>query len=158
MNVKGLQQYVDDSILFWKGLDQQFDMEYQKRAQEAVAHVRFKDKVLGISTGALVYHAPLKSYVYLYRCYLKEEIRLQGLDAQLLLESFTILEEFNKNNPLAIGVLVVSQAEFIRGWNKAIWPGTEMMFIGNTPKGYPVRIRYFEGVKVLPVEQVSKES
>ena len=68
------------------------------------------------------------------------------------------MEEFNKNNPLAIGVLVVSQAEFIRGWNKAIWPGTEMMFIGNTPKGYPVRIRYFEGVKVLPVEQVSKES
>ena len=55
-------------------------------------------------------------------------------------------------------MLVVSQAEFIRGWNKAIWPGTEMMFIGNTPKGYPVRIRYFEGVKVLPVEQVSKES
>ncbi|MGD1958001.1 MAG: hypothetical protein ACFB2Y_04055 [Fulvivirga sp.] len=145
-DLKMRQQIVE----FWKQYNVLDDALAMERIDQAVYTVCDKeDKICGISTASLVYHKVIESNVYLYRCFIAKSNRAPALDALLLLKTRDYLEQMTQLDRKAVGLIVVAQNSFLKKWNKAVWPDTDMMYIGNTEAGDPVRIYYFKGSKIM---------
>lgn len=138
-----------DLVSFWEEHEVLDRSLRQHRAKQAAFLLYHQDKLVGVSTVAKVVHKPINSYVYLYRCFIAPKYRTAGLDTMLTAKTKDYLESIHKNEqPQAVGFLVVAQSEFLKQWNKAVWPGLDMMYIGNTEEGDPIRIYYFKGAKI----------
>lgn len=144
------QMLKEEVILFWKKSDVLDDFTRQQRADEVVYIVRDgESNIIGVSTVAKMIHEPLDNYIYLFRCFIAAIDRAPGLDTQLIIKTKDFLESiYNTETPMAVGLLVVVQSEQLKKWNKAVWSGSDMMYIGNTTDGDPVRIYYFKGAKI----------
>ncbi|MEM6524010.1 MAG: hypothetical protein AAF693_09465 [Bacteroidota bacterium] len=136
-------------IEFWKQHEVLDETQALQRVDEAVYTIYDSEqRICGISTVNLIFHKVIESHVYLYRCFIAERNRAPALDALLLLKTRDYLEESAHIDRKAVGLVVVAQTLFLKRWNKAVWPDTEMMYIGNTEVGDPVRIYYFKGSKI----------
>lgn len=103
-------------------------------------------EVRGVSTAVRTRHDPLNTDFWLYRCFISEKVRAPALDTVLLIKTRDFLEELKEGG--VKGLILVAQHPFLKAWNKAVWPDTEMMYVGNTLDGDPVRIYYFKGARV----------
>lgn len=142
----------DELVAFWLANDVLKKGRIEQRIEEVVMICRNKDsKLIGAST---VFKSPieqLRNEVYVFRCFIAQSHRAPALDTQLVLKTFNVLDASidSERTDKAIGLLMVVQNELIKkNWNKAIWPDTEMIYIGELPNGDHLRIRYFSNVKV----------
>jgi len=142
----------NEVISFWQDNNVLTEEIRLQRCKEVVFAIRNKtNDIIGLSTALKTFHNSLRSYVYLYRCFIAEKFRAPALDTILLVKTRDFLEEHSKSEKdNVIGMMVVVQTEFLKKWNKAIWPDSELMYVGNTKAGEPMRIYYFKGAKLEP--------
>ena len=126
--------------------------EAQRRLSELVMIVKNKSgKVIGISTAAKTHLQQIQNHVYAYRCFILPEFRAPALDTQMIIRSKALLAEASLvgTEKRSVGIVVVVQNELLKNhWRQAVWPGADMMYIGDTPQGHHIRIGYFKGSKI----------
>lgn len=121
------------------------------RLEQMAVAVYYGQKLIGISTIYKSYITQLKSHAYVFRCMILPAFRAPGLDTQLIVKTRDFLETSrpDEEDGTCVGMLMIVRNDTIRKvWRKAIWPGTEMVYIGDTPQGDQMRIYYFKGAEV----------
>lgn len=146
------EEQIEQVVAFWTGLGILPSDEAYKRAQQVVIIIKNQiDEVIGISTAFYFQFDKLQAYVYAYRCLIKKEARVVGLETKLTIETKMALEAdaktILKNKP--VGMLAVVQNKALKTkCNKAVWPDIELIYIGDTPTGDQYRISYFENARI----------
>ena len=125
--------------------------ERMRRLGELVVVAKSGDKIAGLSTAHRVHVNQLDNWFYSFRCLVVPEFRAPGLDTKLVVLTKQFLE--NKFDPgkkdQPIGMIMVIQNEMIKNhWRQAVWPGADMMYIGDSTRGEHVRLTYFKGAKI----------
>lgn len=70
--------------------------------------------------------------------------RLKGVASNLIKFAFEDLER-NNNDPGCMGVYCwVLDSAIKAKKNEAIWPNTQLVYLGNSPDGHHLRVRYFK--------------
>lgn len=124
----------------------------EQRALQAVAIARDGDgRLWGVSTATVRLLPRLRQPVYYYRQFFAPTHRGQGAARAFTLQARAVLERHNASLPApeAIGVLL----EFENRALAAQFPHSiedGFAFIGFSPQGHPLRLSYFEGVRLLP--------
>ena len=130
-----------------------------KRAKQVVCIARDDaGKLVGVSTAHPRIVPRLRQPMYYYRNYIAEPARGQKLAAAFLEASKKALQEFNlsQSKPLCLGMIIELENKAIAAHrNEAQWK-EGFTFIGYSPKGSPLRVWYFDGVKLFPPAQVKK--
>lgn len=72
-------------------------------------------------------------------------------DAAMLVAAFDALEvERAGDHEAPVGLcLMLDGADTMRRHPEAVWPASQMLYAGYTPDGRQVRIRYFEGARIV---------
>ena len=117
------------------------------RLDQAVYAILEGERVIGVSTVFLRDLPLLNNSFYVYRCYIDNNYRAPALDVKLFVKTRDFLEKECNGSPVK-GILAVVQNDDLKKWNHAIWPDTGMMYIGDSPKGDPMRVYYFRGAKI----------
>lgn len=118
-----------------------------ERLKQLVLVVRNNEEVVGVSTAQKIFVPNLRHHLYNFRCFIDPDYRVPGLTSTLLVKTRDFLEQiYNKDEPSeqAIGIIAMAEDERIKKYrNEAVWPASGMVYIGDTPKGYPIRVYYF---------------
>jgi hypothetical protein len=130
-------------------------------AGEAPARTRAKEvvcigrdgagKIAGVCSVAPRILPRLRERMYYYRSYVRPADRLGGLALNLLLAAKTTLFEFEtaREKPQCVGILMeIENRELAKKWNHAFWHPSGFSFIGYSPRGFDLRVWYFEGVRL----------
>jgi hypothetical protein len=143
---------IEQVVAFWLRLGILSRLEAAKRAKQVVIIIKNKnEEVVGVSTAFHTYFKELRSYVYAYRCLIHKDSRVIGMETKLTIETKSILEgqlhSFKENKP--VGLLAVVQNERLSSNARyAIWPGVNMIYIGNNSTGDSIRISYFDNARL----------
>jgi hypothetical protein len=133
------------------------DADPGKRAKQAVCIARDeKGQLVGVSTAHPRIVPRLRQPMYYYRNFVAEPARRQKLAAAFLEASKKALQDFNlaQSKPLCLGMLIELENKAIAAHrNEAQWK-EGFTFIGYSPKGSPLRVWYFDGVKLFPPAQL----
>lgn len=137
-------------LLWKKHFPETPDAVLSERVKQVVFVIRTSDgKVVGISTAYKSYIMHLKHNFYAFRCFIDPEYRVPGLTSTLLVKTRDFLEEIYQTdgteNEHCIGVItLVENDRIMKHRNEAVWPASQMVYIGNSPKGYHIRVYYFK--------------
>lgn len=124
--------------------------QLDKRLKEVVFAIRnAQGEVLGVSTAYKSYIKQLKNNLFAFRCFIDPAFRVPGLTSTLLVKTRDFLEEIRseegEEKDRCIGIITLVENERIMKFrNEAIWPASKMVYIGNSPKGYHIRVYYFK--------------
>ncbi len=129
--------------------------DISKRLKEVVYIIQDSDtgKVAGVSTAVKKKLNLLnENFLYEFRCYIGESYRIAGLDIKISKLTIDFLQELGSRDPeKPVGVFTVLQNDFLQTlplWRRAVWPETEMYFMGYTKAGDPIRVHYFKGARI----------
>jgi hypothetical protein len=135
------------------------DADPSKRAKQAVCIARDeKGQLVGVSTAHPRIVPRLRQPMYYYRNFIAEPARGQKLAPAFLEASKKALQDFNlsQSKPLCLGIMIEMENKAIAAHrNEAQWK-EGFTFIGYSPKGNPLRVWYFDGVKLFPPAQLKK--
>ncbi|HJU26099.1 MAG TPA: hypothetical protein VJ722_05435 [Rhodanobacteraceae bacterium] len=143
---------------FWRR--EQANVEGERATQrlnEVVAHVLDADgELAAVSTATPKILPRLGQPLYYYRCFVGKQWRSSKLVRPLLRHTQEVLEDHaRKNNYPCIGVLLELENEgFADTLRWAQWPGVGFSFIGVSPRGLELRVRYFRGAKLKTPAEV----
>lgn len=121
--------------------------------QVAFAIRTSEGRIVGVSTAFRAYVEQLKHHLYAYRCFIDPAYRVPGLDTALTVKTRDLLEEIHLTDGApevrCVGMITLVENEhLIKHRNEAVWPASQMVYIGNSPKGYPIRVYYFKGAVI----------
>jgi len=122
-----------------------------ERVKQVVMVVRNKDhEIVGISTAYPTYVEKLKNTLFAFRCMLLPEFRYPGLLTKLTVKTRDHLEKIHSTyDPYCIGLIAEIQNSKLSKFRKeAVYPGSELTFIGYSKNGFQIRVYYFKGVKI----------
>jgi len=123
------------------------DQFIQERIPQVVFAVETEGAVVGVSTAYKALVPRLKHNFFAFRCFIDPAWRIPGLTSQLIVRTRDFLEEFNSTlaeNEKCIGLITLVENERIKKYrNEAVWPASQMIYIGNSPKGHHIRVYYF---------------
>lgn len=126
-----------------------------KRLKQVVYVVRDSNtgSVAGVSTAVKKKVTQLNgNFLYEFRCYIGADFRVAGLDIQLCRLTIDLLESVSHTDAdKPVGTFTILQNESLKLeplWRRAVWPETEMYFIGYTSAGDPIRVHYFNDAKI----------
>ena len=126
--------------------------EAERRLNELVLIARDKSgNAIGVSTAVKTFFPQIHNYVYTYRCFIHPEFRAPALDTQMIVRTKNHLAEISRLeiSNKCIGIMVIVQNEIIKAqWKQAVWLGADMIYVGNTPEGHPIRVGYFKGARI----------
>jgi hypothetical protein len=108
--------------------------------------------IVGISTAFKVYVKRMRNYFFAIRLLLHPDHRIPGLTSKLLVSTRDFLESIavQEANP-AIGIITLVENERLKASrNEAIWPASQMVYIGNSAEGHHIRVYYFKGARIEP--------
>jgi hypothetical protein len=127
----------------------------EQRLQQVVYVILDSDsgKVAGVSTAVKKRVDLLNgNFLYEFRCYIGENYRIAGLDIKISKLTLDFLQELGARDPeKPVGVFTVLQNDLLQQqplWRRAVWPETEMYFMGYTKSGNPIRVHYFKGARI----------
>lgn len=145
-------ELVQEVISFWdehKMIRPGFSSE--ERAQQVVLVLRSKteNKIIGLTTAGVVNFKQLNgNNFYLYRSIILPAYRHPGLPDKLIVETRDFLEGYNKkvtDNP-CIGILAfIENPRYQQFRREAIWPSSQMAYVGMDKQGRHIRVYYFKG-------------
>lgn len=130
------------------------DDQLSTRLQQVVYALRTENgEVIGVSTSYKAYIQHLKHHLYAFRCFIDPAYRIPGLTSTLIVKTRDFLESIHHSDgpdsERCIGMITLVENERImKHRNEAIWPASKMVYIGNSPKGYPMRAYYFKKVLI----------
>ena len=112
--------------------------------------------VVGISTAFKAYVKQLRNYFFALRLMLIPEYRIPGLTSRLLVSTRDFLESIHGHESIdekAIGIITLVENQRLKeGRNEAIWPASRMIYIGNSREGHHIRVYYFKGARINPLQ------
>jgi len=126
----------------------------EERAQQVVLVLRSKmnNKIVGLTTAGVVNVKQLNgNNFYLYRSIILPEYRHPGLPDKLIVETRDFLEEYNKKvtENHCIGLLsFVENPRYQQFRREAIWPSSQMAYVGMDKQGRHIRVYYFKGATI----------
>ncbi|MEK6781265.1 MAG: hypothetical protein AABY93_06145 [Bacteroidota bacterium] len=109
------------------------------------------DKVVGMSTARKAYIKHLRNYLYVIQITIVSDYQTPGLVTDLIMKTRDFLESVHKNEEpeKMIGILVyVENVPLIADGREAIWDDSQLVYIGNSSKGYHIRAYYFKGATI----------
>ncbi|MFZ6013336.1 MAG: hypothetical protein ACOYXT_23545 [Bacteroidota bacterium] len=122
-----------------------------QRVNEIVFVAKSDNEVIGMSTVRCEKVKTLNdNYFYETRCFVSPDHRAPALDTQLIVQT----KKYFENNPEAsdvpcVGLIMIVENDFIKkNWTKAVWAGTDMVFMGYTKQGHHIRVSYFKGARI----------
>lgn len=141
-----------DVVEFWEqhapGLSAE---QIQKRLEQLVYVVRRKTdrSIVAESTAEEIFVKQLRNYFFNIRfMVVREKVLSPGLLGKLITETFHALEE-KRSVHRSIGVITLIEHEKLKQvLTKAILPASGLVFIGNSPRGHQIRVRYFENALI----------
>lgn len=124
-----------------------------ERAMQAVLIARAPDgSIAGITTADVVQFKQLNdNYFFLFRAAILPAFRIPGLITKMMVETRDFLEAFavTMETNRCIGMLTfVENPSVIRRSTWAVWPGSEMVYIGSDKQGRHIRVYYFSGARI----------
>lgn len=126
------------------------EAQTRTRLKQVVLVIRNEaDEVVGASTSYKAYISQLKNNLFAFRCFIDPAFRIPGLTSTLLVKTRDFLEQTSEqevdDKDRCIGMITLVENERIMKFrNEAIWPASKMVYIGNSPKGYHIRVYYFK--------------
>ena len=119
------------------------------RAQQVVFVVRNEArKIVGISTAYHLRSEQLRSPMLAFRAMLDPDYRIPGLLQKLFNVTFDQLEMSSYEMfPRPLGVIVEVENPNLLKVKKAV-TSTGLTFIGFSPKGFPIRVKYFRNAQI----------
>jgi len=124
----------------------------EARVREVVLHARDADgEVAGVCTARPVTLPQLGQPLYYWRTFVGARWRATRLAYALLQRSFARLEaEAATRDPACIGVLLELENPRFRDKGRApVWRNG-YVYVGRSPRGLELRVRYFRGARLLP--------
>lgn len=123
----------------------------ERRASEIVFIIKdAHEHVKGVSTVRPVRARFLNNhFFYEYRCFIAPDFRVPGLDTMLSVKTKDFLESADGSPHLYKGLLmIVENPDIKKAKTLAVWPASEMVFVGYTSQGHHIRVGYFKGAKI----------
>lgn len=109
--------------------------------------------VVGISTSEKLYLKRLRNYFFAIKIEVISALDMPDLWSDILVSTRDFLESIHSDdssNP-AIGIVAHLENDPMRVNSRAaIWPGSGMVYIGNTAEGHHIRVYYFKGARIIP--------
>lgn len=141
-----------DLLAFWKDEGAIVDEAQAKtRLKQVVMLARDGDgAVAGVCTALPMTPPQLGQPVYFWRAFIAPKWRTSRLIYSLLMDSFDVLEASARGQDFpCIGVLLeLENNRFGKVFRKAEWTKPHFIFIGKSPRGLDVRVRYFRGARL----------
>lgn len=105
-------------------------------------------EVVAVSTAYRTYIEQLKHFLYGFRCFVDPSYRVPGLTTKILVSTRDWLEQIHTDDGAeherCIGMItMVENEQLMKHRTEAVWRGSGMVYIGNTPKGKHLRVYYF---------------
>lgn len=129
--------------------------EATRRAGEVVTRVLDADGTLvAVSTVEPRTIPRLRQPMFYYRCFVGAAWRNHKLPRSLLRHGFDVLERWSRARDFpCIGVLLELENEgFARTLRRAWWPDNNFVYIGTSARGLDLRVRYFRGARLKPMD------
>ena len=123
----------------------------ERRSREIVFVIKDLDgRVAGVSTVRSVQAKFLNNHFFFeYRCFISPDFRVPGMDTLLSVKTKTFLEREEDAVSKHKGTLmIIENQELKKAKTLAVWPASEMVFVGYTTQGHHIRVGYFKGVKL----------
>jgi hypothetical protein len=159
-------QKVDDQlsteiVAFWKAESAlPADEDSGNRAKQVVVVMRDGDgEIAAISTVAIKRIPRLQQPLYYYRTFCAEKHRGQRTMLDMLSHCQDALKEYNTGleNPEAIGMLIELESNMLSGrYDEAQNTETGFTFIGQSPRGFNLFVRYFPGFKLQAQPKITR--
>jgi hypothetical protein len=147
-------------VRFWtknKAIGEEKDAA--KRAKQVACIARDdKGDIVGVSTAQPRIVPRLRQPMYYYRNFIAEGARGQQLAPEFLEQTKQVLQEYNLalSKPLCLGMIIELENKGLAAHrNEAQWK-EGFTFIGYSPKGLPLRVWYFEGVRLFAPSPLKK--
>lgn len=146
-------QIAADAIALWESLGAMpADTDPADRISEVVVCAYDGDQLAGIITTIIDLHRPTRRKFAFYRTLVSPDSRRQGLMHQLSVQAHAILLAWALEHPdenLA-GLGAVRQQSFLNDPRRGspISPGLGSVLVGYTPMGHPIRLKWFERIRV----------
>jgi hypothetical protein len=122
------------------------------RAEQAVCIARDgQGRVCSVGTAVLRVLPRLRQPMYYYRQFFAQDVRGQKQTVPFFERACSVLQEYNAGleKPESLGVLVeLENQQLSTRYNIA--QGLNTTFIGYSPRGFQLRVAYFEGATLLP--------
>lgn len=126
------------------------DQMLSERLHQVVFAITTGDgNVVAVSTAYKTYLDQLKNHLYGFRCFIDPGYRIPGLTTKILVRTRNWLEEIHEQDGTehdrCIGVAtLVENDRLMKYRNEAVWRGSGMVYIGNSPQGKHLRVYYFK--------------
>jgi hypothetical protein len=122
------------------------------RAKQAVCVLRDADGALcGVATAINQIRPRLRQPLYYFRQFLAPQVRRQNQALPMYRAACAILEAANRDQPESLGVLMeIENPDLAKIFTHVVGARTGGVFIGYSPRGYQLRVVYFEGAKLFP--------
>lgn len=141
-----------DLLAFWKehGAIPDEDQARQRLPQVLAVARDGEDRVAGVCTALAVTPAQLGQPVYFYRSFIAPAWRTTRLVYFLHEHAFAWLENqaMSGDYPCIGVILELENARFGKVGRQAVWSKPPFTYIGKSPRGLDVRVRYFRGAKL----------
>ena len=149
-------QDVDEVCAFWLREHANVEgREAEKRAAEVVTRVLDADGTL-VAVGTVEPRTipRLRQPMFYYRCFIGVAWRNQNLARPMLRHAFAVLDRWSRERDFpCIGMLLeLENKGFEHALKRAYWSGTDFVYIGTSARGLDLRVRYFRGARLKPMD------
>lgn len=144
-------QYKERIIDFWKELQAlPTNVSARDRLTEVVYVALLEGKVIGVNSAfeAKVAHLSNSPFIN-YRILLHPEFRIPGLVDKMGVLAIQYFNELYQSGTIqSVGVITLIENQWYKNNRReAVWPSTGFVYIGDSPAGHHIRLKYFDGAK-----------
>lgn len=141
-------------VTIWKQYSPELESEKIEERLGQLAYVIKNEfeQVVGISTAHKAYVKQLRNHLYSVRILIIPSARQAGLATKLMVMTRDLLESIHETDTpnKCIGIItLVENKQFAEARREAIWKASQMVYIGNSGKGYQIRVYYFKGAVIM---------
>ncbi|MCB0488004.1 MAG: hypothetical protein R2820_03185 [Cyclobacteriaceae bacterium] len=140
-------------VTIWKQFSPGMEAEKVNERLSQLAYVVKNEfeQVVGISTAQKVYVKQLRNYLYSVRLLIVPSYRQPGLASKLIVLTRDFFESIHKSDTdeRTIGIItLIENKDYSETRREAIWHASQMVYIGNSGKGFQVRVYYFKDATI----------
>lgn len=135
----------------WRNYGALDEEAIHRRVREIVFVIKDPEGApVGVSTARSVQAKYLNNhFFYEYRCFISPDFRVPGMDTALSVKTKEFLERQEAELKKHKGILmIIENPDLKKAKTLAVWPASEMVFVGYTTQGHHIRVGYFNGAKI----------
>ena len=149
-----------DLLAMWDdGKAMQNPAQAAARTEQAVCIARDEQgKACAVATAMLRILPRLRQPMYYYRQFFAQDLRGQKQAVPFFARAFDILQAYNAGleKRESLGVLIELENQQLAG-HYTMAQGTRTTFIGYSPRGFQLRVAYFEGATLFPPVAIRRD-